>query len=232
VNAGDAAAWYVAFVLSTTAHEAAHGLAAYLGGDRTAYEGGQVSLNPLPHMQREPIGMIVMPLMSAFLYGWSIGWASTPYDPMWEQRYPRRAAWMAAAGPAANLGIAILSLIALRIGLGAGLFYLPEGGLTASFLVGADDPFAQNVGRFLGILLLLNAILFVFNLLPVPPLDGASALGLLLPARQIARFKEALTGGGVASLLFIVIFLFFGRVFVGPIWSAVLRLLYPDLPFS
>jgi Zn-dependent protease len=230
VNPGDAAAWYVAFVISTTAHEAAHASAAYLGGDRTAYEGGQVSLNPLPHMQREPLGMILMPLMSVFLYGWAIGWASTPYDPTWEQRYPRRAAWMAAAGPAANLLIALLCLIALRAGLETGLFYLPNGGVTTSFLVGADDPFAQNVGRFLGILLLLNAILFVFNLLPVPPLDGASALGLLLPARQILRFKEALSSGGAASLLFIVVFLFFGRLFVGPIVSTVLRLLYPERP--
>ncbi len=52
--------WYLAFVLSTTAHEAAHALAAYLGGDPTAYRAGQVSLNPVPHMRREPFGMVVM----------------------------------------------------------------------------------------------------------------------------------------------------------------------------
>ena len=100
---GDALVWYLVFVVSTTAHEASHALAAYVGGDRTAYLGGQVPLNPLPHIKREPFGMVIMPLLGAFSYGWPIGWASTPYDPRWEQRYPRRAAWMAAAGPAVTM---------------------------------------------------------------------------------------------------------------------------------
>jgi Zn-dependent protease len=226
LDIGDAAAWYVAFVLSTTAHEAAHALVAYLGGDLTAYEGGQVSLNPLPHMQREPIGMIFMPLLSLFLGGWALGWASTPYDPFWEQRYPRRAALMAAAGPIANLLIAALALIALRVGLESGVFYPPQGGLSFSFLVAAEDPFAQNVGRFLGILVVLNSILCVFNLIPVPPLDGSGVLGLILPAERVAALKESMTSGGLASLLFVVVFLFFGRIFVPPIWRGLLQLLY------
>jgi Zn-dependent protease len=227
LDIGDAAAWYVAFVLSTTVHEAAHALVAYLGGDLTAYEGGQVSLSPLPHMQREPVGMIVMPLVSLFLGGWALGWASTPYDPYWEQRHPKRAALMAAAGPAANLLIALLALLALRIGLESGLFYPPDAArYSTSFLVAAADPFAQNVGRFLGILLVLNSILCVFNLIPVPPLDGSGVLGLILPPERVARIKESLTGGGLASLAFVVVFLFFGRLFVPPILRAIVGLLY------
>lgn len=217
--------WYTAFVLSTTAHEAAHATAAYLGGDPTAYEGGQVSLNPLPHIQREPVGMVVMPLAALFLWGWSFGWASTPYDPHWEARYPRRAAWMAAAGPATNFAIALLALIALRIGLETGTFEIPDR-VSFSYLVAAEDPFTQNVGTFLGILVVLNAILGVFNLMPVPPLDGASAIGLILPERATERFKEALTGGGLGSFLFLLVFLFFGRIFVGPIFRGILSLLY------
>ena len=99
--------WLIVFVVSITAHEAAHALAAYVGGDPTAYQGGQVSLNPLPHMRREPFGMVLAPLLSTFTIGFPIGWASTPYDPLWEERHPRRAAWMAAAGPAANLALAV-----------------------------------------------------------------------------------------------------------------------------
>jgi Zn-dependent protease len=228
LDLGDAAAWYIAFVLSTTAHEAAHALAAYLGGDPTAYEGGQVSLNPVPHMQREPIGMVVVPLLSALWSGWSFGWASTPYDPLWEQRHPKRAAWMAAAGPAANLTIAALCLVALRIGIGMGTFEAPEL-VSYSFLVTAATPFAENLGRFLGILLVLNSILCVFNLMPVPPLDGASALGLVLPEEVALRFKEMLGSGGVGSLLFLLVFLFFGRIFVSPIWNTILELVHPGL---
>src|SRR2546428_1713114 len=101
-NVMDGLFWFVAFLFSTTVHEAMHALAALRGGDRTAYLGGQVSLSPLPHIRREPIGMLVVPLLTAFTNGWAVGWASTPYDPIWAARYPRRAALMAAAGPARN----------------------------------------------------------------------------------------------------------------------------------
>jgi Zn-dependent protease len=228
VNIGDAAAWYIAFVLSTTAHEAAHALAALLGGDRTAYEGGQVSLNPLPHIQREPIGMVVVPILAALFSGFSIGWASTPYDPIWEQRYPKRAALMAAAGPATNLLIAVLCLVALRVGLELGTFEPPER-VGYSFLVTAATPFAENLGRFLGILLILNAMLFAFNLIPVPPLDGASAIGLVLPEETALRFRDMLAGGGLGSVLILLVFLFFGRIFGPPIWHLVLDLVHPGV---
>src|SRR5689334_22260672 len=92
--------WFTAFLFSTSVHEAMHALAAYRVGDPPAYLGGQVSLSPLPHIRREPIGMLVVPLLTAFTAGWAVGWASTPYDPRWAARHPRRAAIMAAAGPA------------------------------------------------------------------------------------------------------------------------------------
>jgi hypothetical protein len=91
--------WFVAFLASTTVHEAMHAWAAWKGGDPTAYHGGQVSLSPLPHIRREPIGMVVVPLLTAPTQGWAMGWASAPYDPFWAARHPRRAALMAFAGP-------------------------------------------------------------------------------------------------------------------------------------
>jgi len=227
VDLGDAAVWYIAFVISTTCHEAAHALAAYLGGDSTAYEGGQVSLNPLPHMQREPIGMVVVPLVSLFSSGFTFGWASTPYDPVWEQRYPRRAAWMAAAGPGANLLIAVLCLVALRIGLELGTFDTPAS-VTRSFLVSGDTPFAENLGRFLGLMLVLNATLCLFNLLPVPPLDGASVLGLVLPEETVVRFKETLASGGIGSVALLLCFFFFGDLVGGPLWRGIVELVHPN----
>src|SRR5438132_897047 len=88
--------------------------------------GGQVSLSPIPHIRREPIGMLGVPLLTAFTNGWAVGWASTPYDPVWAARYPRRAALMAAAGPTGNLLIAVLALVCLRAGLAAGVFVSPR----------------------------------------------------------------------------------------------------------
>src|SRR5215831_2200677 len=65
--------WYVVFLFSTTCHEASHSIAAKWGGDLTAFHGGQVTLNPLPHMKREPFGMLIVPLLSFLLGGWMIG---------------------------------------------------------------------------------------------------------------------------------------------------------------
>ena len=83
MDLGVAVIWYVALLFSLTLHEASHAWAAMKGGDRTAYHGGQVSLDPMPHIRREPFGTVVVPLLSFALSGWMIGWASTPYDPRW-----------------------------------------------------------------------------------------------------------------------------------------------------
>src|SRR5438128_135858 len=109
--------WYMVFLVAITFHEAAHALVAKLLGDPTAYYGGQVTLNPLPHMQREPFGTIIMPVLSFVFSGGRsmIGWASAPYDPYWGVRYPRRAALMAAAGPLANLLLAVVAAVAIRV---------------------------------------------------------------------------------------------------------------------
>jgi len=70
--------WYIVFLFSTTCHEGAHALAAKWGGDPTASHGGQVSLNPLPHIRREPLGTVVVPIVSYFWMHWMIGWGQRP----------------------------------------------------------------------------------------------------------------------------------------------------------
>src|SRR5258708_14648811 len=116
------AIWYVVFVLSTTCHEAAHAVGAKLGGDLAAFHGGQVSLDPIPHIRREPFGMVLFPILSYIVGGWMMGWASVPYDPLWAHRHPRRAAWMSLAGPGANFSLAILAAIAIHAGIWMGVF--------------------------------------------------------------------------------------------------------------
>jgi Zn-dependent protease len=182
--------WFLAFLFSTTVHEAMHAWAALRGGDATAYHGGQVSLSPLPHIQREPVGMLVVPLLTALTQGWAIGWASTPYDPYWASRHPRRAAIMAAAGPAGNLLIALVAFAVLKAGLAADVFVAPEF-VNFERLVGAapagDRTFA---GEMLSILLVLNVLLCAFNLIPLPPLDGASVITLFVPERAGEMIRE------------------------------------------
>jgi Zn-dependent protease len=218
--------WLVVFIISITAHEAAHAWAAYLGGDPTAYLGGQVSLNPLPHMRREPFGMVLLPLISTFANGFPIGWASTPYDPRWEESHPRRAAWMAAAGPAANLALALAALVALRVGLEAGVFFTPQA-LDATRLVASNTDSVDGLGRFLSMMLVLNTILCLFNLLPVPPLDGASAITLLLPAQAGLRLRQALRQPAIAMAGLFAVWFGFGAI-VRPVFGVLIRLVHSD----
>lgn len=197
--------WYVVFLLSITAHEGAHALVARLGGDDTAYLGGQVSLNPVPHVVREPFGTVIIPLLTFFMFkgGWMMGWASAPYDPLWEERYPKRAAVMALAGPLANLILAGLGLLALKAGLilgwweplGAGFDHLVTP-------VETDNGIAEGAGRLLSILMGLNLVLFVFNLIPMPPLDGASVLsGLFSPTRRFIHWLRSNPLGGLLGIV-------------------------------
>jgi Zn-dependent protease len=180
---------YAVFLFSVTAHEAAHAFAALLGGDLTAYEGGQVSLDPIPHLRREPWGMAMLPLLSVAVMGWPFGYASTPYDPVWAERHPRRAAWMALAGPAANLTIALLAALVLRLGLDAGGFRAPQ---TIGFLRlvesdGGDT--LRGIAMLVSALFSMNLVLFALNLIPVPPLDGSSAITLLFGEDLARRWR-------------------------------------------
>jgi Zn-dependent protease len=198
------AIWYIVFLLSTTCHEGAHALAAHLGGDPTAFHGGQVSLNPLPHIRREPFGTVIVPLLTYIVPPhWMIGWASAPYDPSWQRRYPRRAAWMALAGPAANFTLVTLAGVAIRSGLALGFFRPP---LEASFMhvtEAAVPGMAGFAASFLSILFVLNVLLGTFNLLPVPPLDGHTGITLLMSESTALRFLDwtRRQGLGLAGLL-------------------------------
>ncbi|MEX2187676.1 MAG: site-2 protease family protein [Pirellulales bacterium] len=190
-----AVAWYFVFVMSTVLHEAAHALAAWKLGDPTAYEGGQVSINPLPHIEREPIGMVVVPLISLFMYEgrWLMGWASAPYDVHWALAHPKRAAAMAMAGPASNFILAALAACALKVGLEQGFFVIPKDLrlFDPTAVVEAAGPGAAiGAAKLLSIMFSLNLILGVFNLLPLPPLDGSAIVPLLISREGAAKYRH------------------------------------------
>jgi Zn-dependent protease len=179
--------YYIVFLFSTTCHEASHALVAKLGGDSTAALGGQITLNPIPHIRRSPFGMVVMPLLGFFFFGGMIGWASAPYDPLWERRHPHRAARMALAGPAANFTLMLLGALALRIGSSMQLFHRDPVTGSPSF-----------VAMCLFVVFNLNLLLGTFNLLPVPPLDGSTGIMLLMSENKAQGYLDWLRGNSFA----------------------------------
>lgn len=222
--------WYLVFLFSTTCHEAAHALAAFKLGDRTAYEGGQVTLDPLPHIRREPIGMVVIPIASFFMSGWMMGWASAPYDPAWAMRYPRRSALMALAGPSANFLLFAFAFILIRAGLAFGWFYPPDSITFSQVTVAvAAKGVSVAVAKFLSILFSLNLILCVFNLLPLPPLDGSSVFPLFLERRTGQEYLDFLHRNRSFGFFGIYLAWQFFDVIFDPVHLFVLNLLYPGL---
>jgi Zn-dependent protease len=195
VNFADMAVWYLVFVLSTTCHEAAHAWAAYRGGDLTAYSLGHVTLDPTPHIRRTPFGMVVVPIVSFLLNGWMLGWASVPVDSRWAASHPRKAALMSLAGPASNLLLATLALVAMRLLVATDVLHAPTGSVPFVDLVTVPEGHAQNsllgaLARFLSVTLVLNVLLGLFNLVPIPPLDGASVLEGAAPRATAGFFQR------------------------------------------
>lgn len=177
-SVGKIAITFAVFLFSTACHEAAHAWMAYKWGDTTGKDAGQLTLDPIPHIRREPFGMLVLPLLLLVQSGGTMlmGWASTPVtpsqmrDPKWGQF------WTSAAGPLTNLTLAVASLLLLKTvhtSVGASL-----GDLREAFI------FLLETGLW------LNLLLMVFNFLPIPPLDGGAMLQNLLPASMAEAFDQ------------------------------------------
>jgi len=187
--------WLPAFLFSATVHESAHAWTALRLGDATAYLGGQATLSPWPHVRRSPIGMLIVPIVTALTSGWAMGWASVPQDRAWAERHPRRAALVAFAGPLANLALAAAAFALLQAGLWLGLFEPAAHAGWREWVTWAQPDDAWMAGAFvaqgLSVVLTLNVLLFVFNLLPVPPLDGASVVTVVLPGAAGRSLRAA-----------------------------------------
>lgn len=162
----DALLFIAILIPSVVLHEISHGLVALRLGDRTARDAGRLTLNPIRHI--DPVGSILVPGMLAAAGQNVFGWAKpVPVDPSGFARPVEGMALAALAGPITNLGLAF---IAGRLGpftqVGTTI-YLENDGLPGRILLG---------------LLVVNAALAVFNMLPIPPLDGSRLLPLVLPA--------------------------------------------------
>ncbi len=162
----------IPILFAITVHEAAHGYVARLFGDDTAFVAGRITLNPLKHI--DPIGTIVVPLVMVTLSGFMFGWAKPVPVNFGRLRKPKQdMVWVAAAGPGANLLMAILWLLFAKTLV---LLHMQE----AFFFLVADAGIKVNL------------MLMALNLLPIPPLDGGRILVGVLPRRlawQVARIE-------------------------------------------
>lgn len=170
-------------IVSIIAHEVAHGIAALWQGDATAKHAGRLTLNPIPHI--DPVGSILLPVLftlsgSPIMFGWAKPVPINPYN-FRNQRFGE--AFVAAAGPLTNLLIAGVFLIMLK---------------TATF----TDPGFTN---FAAVAVIINIILALFNLMPIPPLDGSKILFSLIPQRFYGFRKWMEQKGFIVGLVVVLI---------------------------
>lgn len=180
-------------ILSVVIHEVSHGYSAYLLGDKTAYYQGRLSMNPIRHL--DPIGSFLVPAMTLMFGGFIIGWAKpVPFNPFNLRNQRWGEAIVAFAGPLSNLIIALVFGLFLRFFSTAGIF--PESFLFIAQLV-----------------VFINILLAIFNLVPIPPLDGSKMLFSVLPAHmQELRFSMERY-----SIFLVLLFIFFLWRFIFPI---------------
>ena len=189
----------IPIVFAITLHEVAHGWVARSFGDRTAEAQGRLSLNPIRHV--DPVGTVLVPALLLWLGGFLFGWARpVPVDPR-NLRDPRRnMVWVSAAGPAANIVMAIgwAFMMMLSQVLGPGVV---SRWLESMAAVGIS----------------INLLLAVFNMLPIPPLDGGQLLTNLLPRGPLVSLLEAIRPWGLFIVLAMVASGMLASVINGPI---------------
>jgi Zn-dependent protease len=187
----------IILIMSVVIHEVAHGYAALYLGDLTAKYAGRLTINPLKHL--DPVGSVLVPIVGYLAGGVIFGWAKpVPFNPynLRNQRWGE--AIVAVAGPLTNIVLAIMFGLLLRF------VQLPEA---AAFLA--------------GYVVLVNVVLFVFNLIPIPPLDGSKILFSILPYRFLG-IRHSLERWGLGLAILVVLF---GWRFVSPLAISIYSLI-------
>lgn len=173
-------------IMSVVVHEVSHGYAASLLGDETARYEGRLTLNPAKHL--DPVGSFVVPAVAYFLGGFIFGWAKpVPYNPYNLRPGRWSEAIVAGAGPLSNISIALIFGFILRSGVTLGW---------------ANEAFVE----ISAIVIFVNLVLALFNLVPIPPLDGSKLFFALFP-QSLPQLREFFERFGLVLVLFFIFFL-------------------------
>ena len=210
----------VALIFSLSVHESAHAWTSNFFGDDLARLQGRISLNPLAHV--DPIGTLLFPAIAFFTHAPVIGWAKpTPVNPFrWRNKRVANF-WVSIAGVICNFGIAIVAGIIIRACYSFGFIEISSGGLVPA---GTNSIIALGAVDLLWVFFTLNVALGVFNLIPIPPLDGSKVLQSLLPPSFESGF-EALERFGFI-LLILAMFTGVFRVIFGVVMPIAIRILF------
>lgn len=223
-NIGDIILYMVVFLFSLTLHEVGHAWTSEKFGDSTSRYLGRISLNPLVHI--DPLGTIVLPLLGALTGAPVIGWAKpVPVNPLLWKNKTKANIMVSAAGPIANILIAGVSLIILKVLLIQQ--FLVFGGQGMTFVQAATPSYILDpLGKMLCMFVILNISLAIFNLLPIPPLDGSHILSSILSVVS-PSLMEAYEGLRPYGFMLLMGFVMINRQvnLLGPLFRPVFKMI-------
>jgi Zn-dependent protease len=208
IDPGKIIVWFVIFLLSLTVHECAHAWAAEKSGDPTGRYLGRITLNPIPHI--DIFGTVIFPLVAITTGGWMFGWAKpVPFNPVNLRDRRWGEIFIAMAGPLSNVLLVILFFVLFKVIFGSSMQ--------------PTNPFGE-MGQPIGMMLItgirLNVVLAVFNLIPIPPLDGSHVMRNLLPDSLAESYAQIPEWAGFI-LLFVLIYLGVTSMLIFPIFDLV-----------
>ncbi|HKY05099.1 MAG TPA: site-2 protease family protein [Blastocatellia bacterium] len=208
IDPGFAIIWFVVFLFSLSFHEAAHAWTSEKFGDYTGRYQGRITLNPVAHI--DPIGTLLFPIMSMLTSIPFLGWAKpVETNPLLWRDKKKANISVSAAGPISNfilMGIAFIALKSMVIG---GVLTIKSGASLPYDVLGpmpGQPAFMEPLTMFLSVFLILNLSLGIFNLIPIPPLDGSHVLESLLPPAMAEAYEQIRPYG----FLLLMALLFFG----------------------
>jgi Zn-dependent protease len=217
----------VALVFSLSVHEAGHAWMSSKFGDDLARSQGRISLNPVSHV--DPIGTLLFPALAFFTGAPLLGWARpTPVNPLnWRNKRVANI-WVSAAGVIGNAIIATVAGLSLRVLYEVGQMDAVLVGNQLLTRVNSDSALIMGAVELLKVFFLLNVVLAVFNLIPIPPLDGSKILGSLLPSSFESAIESLEQFGFI--LLFIAVFTGVFGVIYSVVMPIALNLFFLGVP--
>jgi len=202
--------WFIVFLFSLSVHESAHAYVSNMFGDDLGKSLGRISLNPIVHI--DPYGTILFPLASALTGIPFFGWAKpVPVNPLAWREKNKANFWTSFAGPLSNFVLAVVFFVILKIMIMTG------------FVMSADSGIAEPIVEIVNLGLTVNLLLGIFNLIPVPPLDGSGMLESILPYEAQKGYEQIRPYG----FLILLALMYFGtfRMVYRPVLAAVNYLL-------
>lgn len=221
-------AWYVVFVFSITLHEAVHAFIAEKSGVANQYTGGSISFDPLFHIKREPIGMLVFPLISIIWVGWPFGYSKISYSPIVAIKNKKKSLLISISGPLFHFIVIVIAAFLIRYCILLEVFDKPLAIFSHHIIIStARNDMVFVFAKLLSMIFTTNLLLLFYNITPIPPMDASSVVNLFLKEKGALIYQSIVEHPSFGIVGLFVVIYFFRNLFDEKIFIYVINVIYP-----